>query len=287
MQPARAKELEAQSVSLVRRVVKSYNQIHIGERSAGLTFLTLVALVPLLAFMVTGVQLVAGKGFFEKELMSFMQDVMGDITLLPFGELLNNASSLGSHIWTSLIGAVVILWSVTTMLVNLRASLARIFSLGEIEGTTVVRRTIKERLLALVYMVMLFLLLLLIMLSHASMKTIFAAIGTSLGSYGTPEVAAVVGMFSAFLLSLGFFSAVYALVSARVRARDALLGGLIAASFFTLINILFSAVLVSKTVLTYYGSMGVFVAFGLYLYYVYNAFFVGAIAARHHRIVAG
>ncbi len=287
LQPTRAKELEAQSVSLVRRVIKSYNQIRIGERAAGLTFLTLVALVPLLAFMMGGAQLIAGKGFFEKELVSFTRNIMGDIQPLPFDELLHNASSLESYLWSSLIGAIIILWSVTTMFLNLRASLARIFALGEIEATTVVRRKIKGRLLALTYMVILFLLLFLIMLSRASLDAIFTATRASLDAYITPEVVAVAGVFTTFLLSLIFFSSVYVLVSERVRARDALLGGLIAASLFTLTNILFSVVLVSKTVLNYYGSMGVFVAFGLYLYYVYNAFFIGAVAARHHRIVAG
>ncbi len=285
MEQTRAQELETQSISLIRRVMKGYNAIRISERAAALTFLTLVALVPLLAFMIAGAQFFSDKGFFETQVTSFMQDIMGDIAPLPLGELLHNASSLESYLLTSLIGAGIILWSVTTMFLNLRATLARIFSLGEIEGA-VVRKTIKERLLALVYMIILFLLLLLVMISRATMQALFAVTTKSFAPYVSSNVAAIAGVFSAFLLSLTFFSLVYGLVSVRVRVRDALLGGLIAASLFTLINVLFSAVLVSKTVLNYYGSMGVFVVFGLYLYYVYIAFFVGALAARHHRIIS-
>lgn len=279
-----AQELEAQSISLFRRIVKQYNALRISERAAALSFLTLVALVPLLAFMIAGAQFVSGKGFFEAQITTFISDVMGDITPLPLDELLHNASSLESYFLTSLLSAAIVLWSVTTMFLNLRASLGRIFPLGEIEGP-VVRRTIQERLLAIVYMVILFVLLLIIMLSHAFMQELFTVTSKTF-ALNIPDLIALASVFGAFLLSLAFFSIVYGLVSPRVTMRDALLGGLIAATFFTCINILFSMVLVSKTALNYYGSMGVFVAFGLYLYYVYIAFFVGALAARHHRHIA-
>ncbi len=279
--PEHVQELEAQSISLFRRVFKNYTALRISERAAALSFLTLVALVPLLAFMMVGMQWVSGTGIFEKQITGFITDIMGDVTPLPLGELFNNASSLKSYFLTSIVSAAIVLWSVTTMFLTLRASLARIFGLDDIEGT-VVRRTIKERLLAIIYMVILFLLLFIIMISHAFIQEIFAVTGKTLAP-NMPGLIAVGGVLSAFLLSLAFFSVVYGLISSRVSIRDALLGGLIASTSFTCVNILFGAVLVSKTVLNYYGSMGVFVAFGLYLYYIYIAFFTGALAARHHR----
>lgn len=260
--------------------------MRISERAASLAFFTLIALVPLLTFMIMGMQFVTSKDFAENQIMSFIGDALGDIAPTPVQTLFySNAAAFGSYAVTSIVSSLVILWSMTTVFLYLRKSLAAIFSFEDIEGS-LVQRTVKTRLLAILYMIILFLLLLLVMVSHSYVSSLFTL--TTQASFGhalSPELTAGLGVFLSFLFALSFFSAVYRMVSDRIRNNDALFGGLVAACCFTGINILFSAVLVSKTVLSLYGVLGVFIALGLYLYYLYMAFFVGALAAMHHTII--
>lgn len=283
----RIKEFETESTSLLKRVIKSYKNVRISERAAALAFFTLIALVPLLMFMVIGTQFVTGKDFAEHQVMLFIGDALGDIAPVPIKTLLyGNATAFESYIVTSIVSSLVILWSMTTVFLYLRKSLARIFSFEEIEGG-LVQRTVKTRLLAILYMVILFLLLLLVMVLHSyvsSLLTLTAQV--PLGPVLSPWITACLGVLISFLFALGFFGVVYRMISDRIHNNDALLGGLVAACCFTSINILFSVVLVSKTVLSLYGVLGVFIALGLYLYYLYMAFFIGALAARHHSILS-
>jgi membrane protein len=159
---------------LCLHIQKKSHKDSLGSRAAGLAFYMIFALIPLLTIFLTVTAFVLRGQSTQTQVINFLTNKIGNQGAVFLQSILSSISHIQINALTSIVVIVIVLYAATNLFLHLQKTFASIFQLHNTnEG--LIKKTIKSRLLAISYLVVLFSLLFLLMFLNVLSSVFFDA----------------------------------------------------------------------------------------------------------------
>lgn len=251
--------------------------------AAALAYYAAFATAPTLVILVGVLGTVVGRGTVRAQILEQARTAIGPQGESAVALLLDHAPSLGSSIFATVVGVVLILITTTGFFAELSRSLDVIFNVEEPRPSSAIA-LVKERAVAFTMVFFGGAFLVLTMLSSAAL----ASLGRLLPDWGF--VAKLGLRVASALLVISLLAGLFGMVvkvlpRTHIATRDLVVGSVLTAVLFALGSALIGVYFAKSTVASSFGAAGGFAVFLAWVYYSAQIFFFGAeltqvIAAR-------
>lgn len=258
-------------VKSIARAIRKWHSDHIFKEAAALAFYTILGLPALLLVVTSTLTIFVDSATVNQFVFELLTRYTNPAIGLEVQSLLISTPAISFNSLGAVFGLVLLFFTATSIAHSLQSALNTIWKLDKpaFSWSNFFRQ--KARLLLVLPFTSLFFLTIIIL------QTLLPAIWSWLPLPPLPGfgLMSVRWILSVSLLVL-VFTLIYKLVPhARIRSQDALVGGIITASLFTLGNLVISWYLANRT-LTVHSAAGSVVALLLWLYYSAIIFLIGA-----------
>lgn len=261
----------------VERLYSAWNDLYASSMGAALAYYTAFSLTPLvvLALAVAGL-------FFSDALARTA--VIAQVTQLigpPGGEALNallaNPSDHHHSLVAAIVSGIALLIGSTSVFAELQNDLDRIWGAPPSIRPSGLWGLLRTRLLSFGLVVALGFLLVV----SLALSALLAALSSAYGADFTPAILKVLNVLVGYVGVAIVFSVVYkVLPSVRVDWHDAIAGGLLTTTLFSLGKSLIGLYIGNSQTVSGYGAVGSLLVVLVWVYYSAQIFLLGAIATR-------
>lgn len=259
---------------LVSQTIKEWLDDNMMLHAAGLAFYTIFSLAPLLLIIIAISGFIFGEQASSGQLAVYMEEVLGKDLANAIQSFVNNVSSTGPGLLTTIISTSILVFAATTVLTQLKESLNTIWNVKAEKGQGI-KIFVVNRLLALI---------LILIFSFTLAATIFIdAILSLIGPYLDQYVPQSLGVwkwintFFFLLVTTLLFTIIYKMLpDITVKWTDVLVGAFVTALLFLLGRNLVGIYLATAAQNSAFGAAGSFVIFLIWVYYNMMVIFLGA-----------
>lgn len=260
--------------STIRQTFSAWNDHDAQRLAAALAFYTILSLAPLVILVIAVVALAFGHSSAQARIMSQVQGMIGPDGASAVRSMIDHSQKPASSISASIIGVITLLFGASGVEGELRSALNKIWEVKPASPSGFVG-LIKERFFSFgMVLATGFLLLVSLALSAA-----LAVLGKFFGE-ALPMPEFVLSAIS-FLVSFAGISVLFALIfkylpETTIVWKDAAMGAIATAFFFTIGKSLIGLYLGKAGVTSAYGAAGSVIAVVVWVYYSSMIFFFGA-----------
>ena len=259
---------------LIKGSFKGWSEDGALDLGAALAYYTIFSLAPLLLIVTAVAGLVWGREAVQGQLVSQLQNLVGQQGSEAIQTIIANAGKHGSGVLATVVGIVTILFGATGVFVQLQSALDRIWNVEPRPGAGI-RGFVKTRLLSF-GMVLGIGFLLLVSLVVATAVTAVSAWATGMLP-GAKVLAEGLTFAVSFALTTLLFAMIFkVLPDVEIAWRDVWIGAAVTALLFTVGKFLIGLYLAKSSVASTYGAAGSLVALLLWIYYSSQILFLGA-----------
>jgi len=270
-------------ITIFKRLKRSWTRSHSHRHkltAAALAFYSLISLVPILITGISIASWLVGKEEAKESLLDETNTVAGSKVADYFSELINkDIQASGSGI-SPIIGVVILLFSATKMLAELRLCLSRIFKSNDktnpvkLKTKTKVLHTIMNRGVSLIILLSIGIFIASLVVMQALLAFIVDATSVVLPYSWVTNFSAPI--FSFAVVTLMCALAIRWLPQSPPSFRIALRGGLVSASLLAILKVGLVLMLKYGDVGSYFGSAVTLVLVLFWIYFAMQAFLFGA-----------
>ncbi|HXF81110.1 MAG TPA: YihY/virulence factor BrkB family protein [Usitatibacter sp.] len=268
----------ADVTSLARRAFAGWMEDAAPSMGAALAFYTLFSLAPVLLLAISVAGFFMGRDEAQNLLIAQLTTLVGDKAALGIESLLDAAGSRGPGKVPALVGTLTLALGATTVFVELRTDLDRIWRCGG-KAAGGALRFIRTRLLSFGMVITIgFLLLVSLVVSTA-----VSAIGRQVLGGGMQAFAHGLDFLASFVVITGLFASIYKfLPSASIAWRDVWIGAAMTSFLFWIGKFLIGLYVAKAAVGSAFGAAGTVVVVIVWVYYSAQIFFLGAELTREY-----
>lgn len=259
------------SVAIVREAFRTFSSQGGRLLAAAIAFNALLSLIPLLLLVLKFAALFTDQQTARATLLKDLTRWVGPDGSSTIGDLLSRAQSSGAQ--ATVLGAVVLAWGSTRLFGALRRSLDMLWGTASSMEETMrnkAERFLEHRLRGFFFIVVIGALLVVLAFAHAAIAVVREATDM-------PVLGHVAEILLSFAMTALLFAAVYRVIpTKRVPMRDALIGGIITAVFFTLGAVLTGAYVAHQATKNTFGAATSIVLLLVWVHYSAHSFLLGA-----------
>lgn len=267
---------------LARRALKAWSDDAAPSMGAALAFYTLFSLAPVLLLAIAVAGFFMGRDEAQNLLLAQLTQLLGDKAAIGIETMLDAAGSRDPGRIPALVGALTLALGATTVFVELRSDLDRIWRCDKSKATGA-WDFVRTRLLSFGMVVTIgFLLLVSLVVSTA----VTAFDGRWLGA--SPVAAHAADFAVSVLVITGLFAAIFKLLpTARIAWRDVWAGAAITSLLFWVGKFAIALYVAKAAVGSTFGAAGAIVVIIVWVYYSAQVFFLGAEFTREYARLHG
>ncbi len=257
---------------LLAETYRGWNEVEAPRMGASLAYYTVLSLAPLLIVVIAIASFAFGEQAARGALVGQVQSLVGtEGAQAVQGILQHAAEKKTTGIMASIIGILALLFGASSVTLELRSSINKIWAAPEAEG---VAGFIKQRSYAVGIVLGAGFLLLVSLVVSATLATF----GKFFGGLPFPEwVAHTVNELISLVVIAGIFAAIFKfLPSVHLRWNDVWIGAVFTAVLFTIGKTLIGLYLGKASIGSSYGAAGSLVLILVWIYYSAQIFFLGA-----------
>jgi membrane protein len=284
--PARGAQLLQNTKDIVVQATRGWIEHGASTMGAALAFYTVFSFAPILIIAIGVVGLVIGGNTVRADLLSQMQNLLGNEAASALETLLSSLNYMGKSRAATAIGVGTLLIGASTVFVELQSSLDRIWGVPKRNEERGLWRFVRSRFLSLglVFAVGFLLMVSLIV------STILAAVGGWLASYlGEWRVLLLaIDVSLSVIITTGLFALVYKYVpQERLNWDDVWVGAAVTAVLFNIGKFAIGYYLGKSAFSSVYGAAGSLLVLLLWTYYSAQIFLFGAEITRSYSFFRG
>ncbi len=270
--------------ALLKTTIGSWMEDDAMRLSAALAFYTVWSIGPLFLVVVSVVGLAYGREAAQGHVVESLRQLVGDDGAHSIEQAIVSANSSGNSVAANVIGMLMLLISASGVVAELKSSLNVVWDVTPMPGSFFL--TLKERLFSLTMVLGTGFLLLVSLLSNAALS----ALGKRFDGHipGGEGVWHVVHVFVSFAITVILFSLIFHIVpDAKVRWKDAWLGGVVTAVMFTLGQVLIGLYLGKTSIGSAYGAASSVMIILVWIFFSSCILFLGAEFTRAYAEMYG
>jgi membrane protein len=259
---------------LLKEAAKEWDDDNASRLAAALAYYTLLSIAPLIVLSVALAGMAYGQEAARGEIVREIGSIVGVEAARAIETIIAHAEAPAAGIWSTLIGAVVLLLGASGVFNELASALNSIFDVSLKPGQGALG-FLRHRFLAFAMVLTVALLLFLSLILSA----VLSAVGHFFASY-LPG-GELVWQLANFAIGLAFGTALFGLIfkvvpDVEVAWRDLWVGALVTATLFSLGKLLLGLYIGKSAPASSYGAAGSLVALVIWVYYSSQVFFFGA-----------
>lgn len=260
--------------ALVRDSYLAFTQDRAPRLAAALAYYAISSIAPLLFLIVAVAGRFLGREEVQRQLVSTIQQSLGDSTASFLGELIQNAARPSTTLLATIIGAATLFLTTTAFFVQIQDSLNTLWGSSPAPPQSI-WRIIGTRIISFVMVLAFGALIIAFLVGNTYLSAIAQRLGDLIG-FGAFFVR--LGTFAlSTLLFTPVFAAVYKfLPDINMQWRDVWVGSVITAMLFTLGQVLIGVYFGRTSAGSVYGAASSLFILLLWLYYSAMIFFFGA-----------
>ncbi|MHB8955150.1 MAG: YihY/virulence factor BrkB family protein [Pirellulaceae bacterium] len=271
-------------MSFLKDAVTDFIEDDCLQLAAALAFYTLLSLTPLLVLVISIASLFVSPSDIQGEVASVARSVMGPKGGEQLKAMMSAGSIPGESIIARIISVIVLIFGATGVLVQLQASLNRIWEVKAAPNRSGLMNFVIKRILSFAMILAVAFILLVSLIMTAAVRALADRFSGLLGS-GAAQF--VVGESVTALTVILLFGTMFKLLpDAKIAWKDVWFGAVVTAILFTVGKFLIGLYLGSQHLGSTYGAASSLVLVLLWTYYSALIFFFGTeltqIWARHH-----
>ncbi len=271
---------------LIKSTFLSWKQSHTSVLAASLAYFAVFSLAPLLTLVVMIVGLVYGEAAVEGELVSQIEQVVGDEAAQVMETAIASLrESQNGGLFQILVSFGVIIFGIYSLFMQIQYSLNKIWRIRP-EPSQDMARFIWKRVLTGLMVFVVVMLVFASFLFNTTMSTLVNVAGDALPT-GFPLWRVAGFALSLVLLTLVFTIVYTVLPDAKVHWRDALVGAALTTGLLLSGQLVFWQLLERTEFGSAYGIAGSFVILITWIYFAAHIFFVGAEFTRVYALRLG
>jgi membrane protein len=260
------------------------------SRGAALAYYTLFSIAPLLLIVIGVAGAVFGMDAARGAIFDQLRGLLGSEAATAVQGLLQSVDAQGDSLFSTLVGAVLLIVGATTVVAELQRALDAIWRAPSPPKPPGWLAFLRTRLLSLGLILGVGFLLMVSLVVSAGLAAWGRWWAPAFGGAGTLLQAANFGV--GLLLTTALFALIYKLMpSVRIAWRDVLIGAAGTALLFTVGKTLIGLYIGTSSVTSGFGAAGSLVVLPLWVYYSAQVFLVGAeftwLYAQRHGSMAG
>jgi membrane protein len=272
--------------SYLHKLLSKFSEDNCFLLAGGVAYFTIFSLVPILLVILAVFSYFIGQEAVKAEIFELVQLYMGQASAVEIIRLIDRAHQPVSSIMTAVLGLVTLMFTSSTLFVNLKNSLNIIWDVkGKVKGGAF--KTIKDRGLAFLMVLMVGLLLIFSIFLETTAALFFNFFAEYVPLSWILGLGLVENLVLFVVLFLLFGSIFKFLPDVEIRWRDVRFGALITTLLFLVGRQGISLYLSRSDMTEIFGPASAMVAILLWVYYSALIFFLGAeITQIHSRLVA-
>ena len=258
---------------LIKETTASWKRDYAPSMGAAIAYYTAFSIAPLLLIAIAVAGLVFGVDAARGEVVTQLQDLMGDSAARAIQGMLQSADKPGHGLVSTLIGTALLIIGATTVFAELQDALDRIWR-APVRPRGGLWSLLRARLLSFGLILAIGFLILVSLLFSAAM----AALGRWMGpGVGWEVVAQALNFVLSFALMSGLFALIYKLMPrVHVAWHDVWTGAVVTAALFTIGKLLIGLYIGKSGVTSVFGAAGSIAVLLLWVYYSAQIFLLGA-----------
>ena len=269
------------SVKYIPQLVREYKQDRVALYSAAIAYHAIFSLAPIVILVTSFWGFWIGR----ERAMDISVTVIGRLfgeTGIRFYESALFSAFVNTSGLFALLAVILVVYGTMRLFKNAHSAFADIFNF-EIEGETIIEKTVHVQAWSAVYLVLLlvivFIFALLNIVVNVSSKFLVAYLAFSVPVF----LVVALNYIGTYLFTIFIFATIYRFTSRRrVSWVAAISGGVIGGFLFTFTSTLFGLYVFYSSVIPLYGAASFLVAVVLWTYYAVQALLLGAEAAKVH-----
>ncbi|MEX0680105.1 MAG: YihY/virulence factor BrkB family protein [Balneolales bacterium] len=259
---------------VIRDTLHDWVRDNMPTYGAALAFYAIFSIAPLLIILVAVTGFIFGEAASAGQLEEYMSQIMGAELAMTLQNFVANAYRPASGIIATMISLIIILFTSTTIITQLKESLNNIWNVAIRKEESSIKRFLIDRMMAFA--------LILIFAGIFILSMIFEITLSTLSTYLDPVIPGGVDLWSTinsvfiFLVQIVLFGIIFKMLpDIRVQWSDVAVGAVVTALLFLLGRYLIS-IYMGMAATSTYGAAGSFVVFLIWVYYNAMVFFLGA-----------
>jgi membrane protein len=271
----RLKSIVSRTWNYLYKLVYKFSEDNCFLLAGGVAYFTIFSLVPILLVILAVFSYFIGQQTVKAEIYELVQIYMGEDSAREILLLIDRAHQPVSSIMTMVLGLVTLMFTSSTLFINLKNSLNIIWDVkGKVEGGLL--KTLKDRGIAFLMVLMVGLLLILSIFLEAA-AALFIALFADYVPLAWLLGLGIVENLVLFLVLFLLFGSIYKfLPDVEIRWRDVRFGALITTLLFLVGRQGISLYISRSDMTAIFGPASAMVAILLWVYYSALIFFVGA-----------
>lgn len=243
--------------------------------ASSLSYRVLFAVLPFVYLLTVTGSFLTGTEVVQGAILSYTGEKFGLGAASFLAGVIAEMKSLNAYGYVNAIAVLLLLWGALGFFTELRSFFRSLRA--EHEVGSFIRRSVRENLIAGLSMFILLLVAASLILGIVAVSILVSAV-QKIGLIYTLHIG---NFFSGVIAVVLLFGVTFRLMSSGAFSwRRAFEGACVSVSILTIVNVLFAWYVASSPKFSFYGALGFFLAFMLWIYYALYAFLLGAKTAK-------
>ena len=262
---------------LAWRVIEAWNKSYATSMGAALAYYTAFSLTPLVILVLALARLFFNGDSARAAIVGEVAQLIGSASAQALNALLGPASVPQHTVTAAVVGGIALLIGSTSVFAELQADLDRIWNVPAAVRPNGLWGLLRTRLLSFGLIVAMGFLLVV----SLAMSALLSTIGSTYGTQFAPPLLQVINVLVGYGGVAIVFTVVYQfLPSVKIAWHDAIVGGLVTTSLFSIGKWLIGLYIGNSQAVTGYGAAGSLLVLLVWVYYSAQIFLFGAITTR-------